>query len=88
MAQFVLVANDVSNSDLEKALVIQTQAAPKVVFVPQQVDAFGVRSPGMASIGNTQLLNGVRFQWADDGAEFGAQIMKALAHPPAPKPAA
>jgi hypothetical protein len=33
-------------------------------------------------------LNGVRFQWADDGAEFGAQIMKALAHPPAPKPAA
>jgi hypothetical protein len=89
MAQFVLVANGVSNVDFERALAIANNPASKVTFTPQPVQAPpatpGVSSPGLTSVptqpqpGAAHVLNGVRFEWDSTSYVLGAQIVNALA---------
>ncbi len=93
MAQFVIVASGVSNVQFEKAMEIKIKAGNKVNFVPQgaqqgQTLGGGVGSSPMASTKPTQTaqdqLNNVRFEWQESGAEFGAEIVRALAQPDQP----
>ena len=84
MAQFVLVASGVTDADFEKAMEIKIRAQQKVLFVPQNSDNQGVQSQGMYSAkpnpgAKQELLNFVRFEWNQAGAEFGAEIVKVLA---------
>ena len=84
MAQFVLVTSGVTDADFEKAMEIKVHAQEKVLFVPQNCDNHGVQSQGMYSAkphpsGKGELLNFVRFEWNQARAEFGAEIVKALA---------
>ena len=84
MAQFVLVASGVTDADFEKAMEIKIRAGQKVLFVPQNSDNQGVQSQGMYSArpnpgAKQELLNFVRFEWNQDGAEFGSEIVKLLA---------
>ena len=84
MAQFVLITSGVTDADFEKAMEIKIRAQQKVVFVPQNSDNQGVQSQGMYSAKPNpgaiqELLNLVRFEWNQDGAEFGAEIVKLLA---------
>ena len=84
MAQFVLVASGVTHADFEKAMEIKIRAQQKVLFIPQNSDNQGVQSQGMYSAkpnpgAKEELLNFVRFEWNQAGAEFGAEIVKVLA---------
>ena len=84
MAQFVLVASGVTDADFEKAMEIKILAREKVIFVPQNSNSHGVQNQGMYSAkasasAKEELLNLVRFEWNQAGAEFGAEIVKVLA---------
>jgi hypothetical protein len=87
MAQFVLVANGITNVQFEKAMEIKIRSGNKVAFVPQgaqqgQGQSHGVGSGAMTSTKQQNaedLLTGVRFEWPELGAEFGADIVRALA---------
>ena len=84
MAQFVLVANEVTDVDFEKAMEVKIRSGDKVKFVPQGLVAGHpsnanqlVGSQPMNSAGN--ILNNVRFEWNHAGHEFGAEIVLSLA---------
>jgi hypothetical protein len=84
MAQFVLITSGVTDADFEKAMEIKIRAQEKVLFVPQNSDHHGVQSLGMYSAkpnpsAKEELLNLVRFEWNQAGAEFGAEIVRVLA---------
>ena len=85
MAQFILVANGVSNADFEKAFEVKLKAGGKINFLPQPVQqgqGSGVASTGLNSVkppNAPEVLNGVRFEWDQTGEEFGAEIVRALA---------
>lgn len=84
MAQFVLVTSGVTDADFEKAMEIKIRAQEKVLFVPQNSDNHGVQSQSMYSAkanpsAKAELLNFVRFEWNQAGAEFGAEIVRVLA---------
>ena len=84
MAQFVLITSGVTDADFEKAMEIKIRAQEKVLFVPQNSDHHGVQSLGMYSAkpnpsAKEELLNFVRFEWNQAGAEFGAEIVRVLA---------
>ena len=84
MAQFVLITRGVTDADFEKAMEIKIRAQEKVLFVPQNSDHHGVQSLGMYSAkpnpsAKEELLNFVRFEWNQAGAEFGAEIVRVLA---------
>jgi hypothetical protein len=86
MAQFVFVANGISNEHFETAMEVKIKSGSAVRFVPQgsQGHGAGVNSPGMSSVksqngsGPDQLQN-VRFEWDLNGAGFGAEIVRVLA---------
>jgi hypothetical protein len=87
MPRFVLVVNEVPNVQFEKAFEVKNKAGDKVMFLPQGGKDQGVQSPGMVSTKLQQLqgkpavdvMNHVRFEWGEDGAESGAEIVKILA---------
>ena len=88
MAQFVLVSSGISNSQFEKSMEIMNKSAGKVTFVPQPVqNQNGVTTPGMSShktnaqapAHEEDILNAVRFEWTESGADFGSEIVKVLA---------
>jgi hypothetical protein len=84
MAQFVLVTSGVTHADFEKAMEIKIRAQEKVLFIPQNANNHGVQSGSMYSVkpnpsAREELLNLVRFEWNQTGAEFGAEIIKVLA---------
>ena len=84
MAQFVLVTSGVTHADFEKAMEIKIRAQDKVIFIPQNSNNHGVENQGMYSAKGSpsakeELLNLVRFEWDQAGAEFGAEIVKVLA---------
>ena len=84
MAQFVLVTSGVTHADFEKAMEIKIRAQEKVIFIPQNSNNHGVQNQGMYSAranpsAKEELLNLVRFEWNQAGAEFGAEIVKVLA---------
>jgi len=84
MAQFVLVTSGVTHADFEKAMEIKNRAQEKVTFIPQNSNNHGVQTQGMYSAkanpnAKEELLNLVRFEWNQAGAEFGAEIVKVLA---------
>ena len=84
MAQFALVTSGVTHADFEKAMEIKIRAQDKVLFIPQNANNHGVHSEGMYSAkpnssAKEELLNFVRFEWDQAGAEFGAEIVKVLA---------
>src|ERR1700730_1420226 len=87
MAQFVLVGNGVTNEAFEKAMEIKIHSKDKVKFVPQgspnNQGGISVSSPAMASVKPSpnaqEHLNSVRFEWDQEGHEFGAEIVGALA---------
>lgn len=87
MTQFVFFATQVTNAQFEKAFEIKVKAGELVVFLPQGGSQHGITSPGMQAVKSPQplgkpaldtLLN-VRFEWDEKGAEFGAEIVRALA---------
>ena len=88
MAQFVLVSSGISNSQFEKSMEILNKSAGKVTFVPQAIqNQNGVTTPGMSSHKITapapdqevDILNAVRFEWTESGADFGSEIVKVQA---------
>ena len=85
MAQFILVANGVTNENFEKAMEVKIRSGAKITFVPQHSQQHGVTSSGMSSTkGGSQqatadLLNTIRFEWNRDGEEFGAELVRVLA---------
>jgi len=91
MAQFVLVANGITNVQFEKAMEIKIQSGSKVSLVPQPTNNNGVQTQSMNSSklkpDAEELLSIVRFEWNEHGAEFGAKIVHALAHHHQPEPA-
>ena len=65
---------------------IKIRSDRKVSFVPQHGSQYGVTTTGMASVAPTpqnpnapEVINTVRFEWNQDGEEFGAEIVRALA---------
>ncbi len=92
MPQFVFISSGVTNVQFEKAMEIKIKSDGKVSFVPQQSNSHGVGTGSMSSSKASQqakeeTLDSVRFEWTEAGAEFGAEIVKALAHqhnPPEP----
>jgi hypothetical protein len=84
MSQFVLVANGISSEDFEKAMEVKIRSGGKISFLPQQVQGqHGVTTQSMSSVKASpaalEVLNSVRFEWAHDGEEFGAEIVRVLA---------
>jgi hypothetical protein len=88
MAQFVLVSSGISNAQFEKSMEIMNRSDGKITFVPQAIrDQNGVTTPGMSSHKATadapaqegEILNTVRFEWTESGADFGSEIVKVLA---------
>ena len=85
MAQFVFVASGISNEHFEKAMEVKIKSVNAIRFVPQGHQAGGISSPGMSSVrpqngpAGPDLLQNVRFEWDQDGAEFGAEIVRVLA---------
>ena len=84
MAQFVLITSGVTDADFEKAMEIKIRAQDKVIFIPQNSNNHGVENQGMYSAranpsAKEELLNFVRFEWNQAGAEFGAEIVRVLA---------
>ena len=81
MAQFALIASGVSTEHFEKAMEVKIRSGGKVSFVPQVAQQNGAITHGMSSIknGNADVLNTIRFEWTQDGEEFGAEIVRALA---------
>jgi hypothetical protein len=85
MAQFVFVASSISNEDFEMAMEAKTRSGSAVKFVPQgQTQISGVASPGMSAAKpqnstGVEVLHNVRFEWDQNGAEFGAEIVRVLA---------
>jgi hypothetical protein len=84
MAQFVLITSGVTDADFEKAMEIKIRGRENVVFIPQDCNNHGVVTQGMYSAkpspsAKEELLNLVRFEWNQAGAEFGAEIVKVLA---------
>jgi hypothetical protein len=88
MAQFVLVSSGISNSQFEKSMEIMNRSDGKITFVPQAIqNQNGVTTPGMSSHKTTaeapakeeEILNAVRFEWTESGADFGSEIVKVLA---------
>ena len=49
MAQFVLVANGINGSQLQKAMEVVNKSGNKLNFVPQQTTQHGVSSGSMSS---------------------------------------
>ena len=80
MAQFVLVINGISTSQLEKVLEIKNKSEGKVDFVPQHSNEHGVQTTQMTSVKKDQnspeVVSSLRLEWADRGSQFGAQIVK------------
>jgi hypothetical protein len=88
MAQFVLVSSGIGNSQFEKSMEIMNRSDGRVRFVPQAVqNQNGVTTPGMSSHKPVdqapdqagEILNAVRFEWTESGADFGSEIVKVLA---------
>ena len=85
MAQFVFVASSISNEDFEMAMEAKTRSGSAVKFVPQgQTQISGVASPGMSAAKpqnstGVEVLHNVRFEWDQNGAEFGAEIVRVMA---------
>ena len=95
MSVFVLVVNDVSTTNFEKAIEVQIRSAGKIKFIPQgygqpgSQGANGVANGPMQAHPQSGLLSNVRFEWDQSGFEFGSDIVKALAghhrqHEPVP----
>ena len=85
MPQFVFVASGISNEHFEIAMDVKIKSRDTVKFVPQGNPQHngGVISPGMSSAkipaNAPELLHNVRFEWDQNGAEFGAEIVRVLA---------
>ena len=83
MAQFIFVANGITIAQFEKAIGIQVEANGKVSFVPQANSQNNVNTNSMTSgklkSDAPETLQIVRFEWADSGSDFGAEIVKILA---------
>jgi hypothetical protein len=90
MAQFVLVASGVTASQFEKAIEIKIESAGKVSLIPQAVNQHGAQTQSMNTTRENanaeEILHVVRLEWTEAGAEFGARIVKALAHRNGPMP--
>jgi hypothetical protein len=85
MPNFVFVASGISNERFEKSMEVKIKSGDAVKFVPQgnQQHNGGIVSPGMSSAKaaatTPEVLNNVRFEWDQAGAEFGAEIVLVLA---------
>ena len=83
MAHFILIANQITQKDFEKTLEIANKSGAKVEFVPQGGNRVGVNSSAMHSVELKDKeepgLSSVRFEWAEDGANFGAKIVTLFA---------
>ena len=83
MAQFVLVMSGVTNEQFDRAFDIKNKAGDKVRFVPQQSHDHNVTTSGMSSGKQAQnakeTIQLLRFEWDNSGAEFEAEIIKAVA---------
>ncbi len=89
MAQFVLVCSGINAAQLEKVLEVKIRSGSKINFVPQAVNggatgSNGVTTAGMQSVRTNQntheVFNHVRFEWDEQGTEFGVEIIEALHH--------
>jgi len=86
MAQFVLVASGISSENFEKAIEAKIRSGGKISFIPQASQQHSVNTQSMSTTkvnpqqpNSPDLLHSVRFEWAQDGEEFGAEIVRVLA---------
>lgn len=83
MANFVFVADKVTAVQFQKALEIKNRAGEKVRFLPQGSSGDAVKSSGLRSEKreekDSELYSNVRFEWTEDGVEFGVQIVQLFA---------
>jgi hypothetical protein len=89
MPTFVLVANGINKKQFEKATELSTKAGNKLSFVPQASNANGANTQGLTTYrpnpmpnqpSAEELFSNVRYEWNIEGAEFGAELVKILAH--------
>lgn len=83
MAQFTLVASEVSGPNFQKAMDVVNKSGGRLVFVPQQTSQHGIQtqsmSSGKANPNAQETYQNIRFEWQHDAADLGAELTKALA---------